>query len=73
MKNNNLYCEAQPDETARCMASMNKMLTDAGYPALYEGNPYDWIFMFAAQDAYPLDAFRFFMRELYLNKAETES
>ena len=52
---------------------MNKMLTDAGYPALYEGNPYDWIFMFAAQDAYPLDAFRFFMRELYLNKAETES
>lgn len=73
VKNNNLYCEAQPDETARCMASMNKMLTDAGYPALYEGNPYDWIFMFAAQDAYPLDAFRFFMRELYLNKAETES
>lgn len=69
VKNNNLYSENEGD-TERCRAFVNKLLLDAGYPTLYEGNPYDWIFMFAMQDKYPLDAFRFFMRELYLNKTE---
>ncbi|MEI3239588.1 MAG: hypothetical protein V8S32_06065 [Lachnospiraceae bacterium] len=62
---------ARPDDVRRCIASMNRFLVDAGYPELYEGNPYDWIFIFAVQDEYPLEAFRFFMREVYLNKEES--
>ena len=63
---------AQPQDAPRCIASVNRLLLDARYPDLYEGNPYDWIFFYASQDAYPLDAFRFFMREVYLNKVDPE-
>ncbi len=59
---------AKPDDAPRCIASINRLLLDASYPELYEGNPYDWIYLFAAQDSEPLDAFRSFMREVYLNK-----
>lgn len=70
VKNNSSEYLSNPKEANRCLAAINKQLVDAGYPALYEGNPYDWIFMFAAQDEYPLSAFRYFMRELYLNQEE---
>ena len=53
--------------------SINRLLLDASYPELYEGNPYDWIFLYASQDAYPQDAFRSFMREAYLNKMAPEN
>ena len=62
---------AKPKDAQRCIASINRLLLDASYPELYEGNPYDWIFLLAAQDEYPLEAFRFFMREVYLNKVES--
>lgn len=62
---------AKPNDPQRCVASINRLLMDASYPELYAGNPYDWIFLFAAQDEYPLEAFRFFMREVYLNKVES--
>lgn len=62
---------AKPKDAQRCVASINRLLLDASYPELYEGNPYDWIFLFAAQDEYPLEAFRFFMREVYLDKVES--
>ena len=62
---------AKPKDAQRCVASINRLLLDAGYPELYAGNPYDWIFLLAAQDEYPLEAFRFFMREVYLNKVES--
>lgn len=61
---------AKPHDAQRCIASINRLLLDSSYPDLYEGNPYDWIFLFAAQDDYPLEAIRFFMREVYLNKEE---
>jgi hypothetical protein len=63
---------AGPHDAQRCLASINRLLLDARYPDLYEGNPYDWIFLYASQDTYPLDAFRFFMREVYLNKLDPE-
>ena len=47
-----------------------RFLSDAGYPALYAGNPFDWIFMYSAHDDCPLEALRFFMRELYLVKKD---
>ena len=62
---------AKPGDALRCITSMNRFLVDASYPELYEGNPYDWIFLYASQDAFPLDAFRFFMREVYLRKLES--
>ena len=50
--------EALPEDRKRCMASMDSHLVEAGYPELYEGNPYDWIYCYAAGDEYPLETFR---------------
>lgn len=71
VKNSDAYYSPKPRESERCKAEINRFLGDTGYPALYEGNPFDWIFMFASQDTFPLEAFRFFMREVYLNKEES--
>ena len=60
-------------EAGSCVSDINKKLSESRYPALYEGNPYDWIFLFAAQDEYTMAAFRFFMREVYLYKEEAEA
>lgn len=68
-KGSNNY-RANPDDAERCYAEINRYLVDAGYPALYAGNPYDWIFLFAIQDAYPMETFRYFMRELYIIKED---
>ncbi len=43
---------------ARCLARMDQFLLDAGYPALYAGNPYDWLFLWAMKDMEPLAVFR---------------
>ncbi len=50
----------------RCIDEINKYLVDSGYPALYIGNPYDWLFMYSSQDEYPLETFRNFINELYI-------
>lgn len=70
LKHNEFYYSPSPEECGRCYASMNQYLVSAGYPELYQGNPYDWIFMYSSQDEYPLDTFRDFMRELYLEQEE---
>ena len=62
--------QAKHEDTERCHAEINRYLADAGYPTLYAGNPYDWIFLFAMQDEYPMETFRYFMRELYVIKEE---
>ena len=36
------------DNKERFLYYMNDELSDVGLPILYEGNPYDWIFLFAA-------------------------
>lgn len=61
---------SKPSDSQRCRDVIDRLLVEVGYPTLYEGNPYDWIFMFASQDDYPLETFRDFMREVYLNKEE---
>ena len=61
---------ANPDDSERCYAEINRYLVDAGYPTIYAGNPYDWIFLFAIQDEYPMETFRYFMRELYIIKED---
>ncbi len=61
------------DDPARCLADINKHLTDAGYPELYEGNPYDWIFMWALNDEEPLNAFRSYIGEVFVDYEENAS
>lgn len=65
LEQENEYYVAKEEDAGRCFAQMEKYLLDAGYPPLYYGNPYDWIFMWAMRDTDPLYAFRYYMRELY--------
>ena len=51
------YSAGESDH-ARCLAFMDQVLTEAGYPELYVGNPYDWIFLYASKDTEPLRLFR---------------
>ena len=62
------HADDQAKARFHCVA--DRFLSDAGYPALYAGNPFDWIFMYSAHDDCPLEALRFFMRELYLVKKD---
>ena len=56
--------DAAPEDANRCLAHMNQFLCDAGYPELYVGNPYDWIFFYAAKRDEPLYVFRYIWNEL---------
>lgn len=56
-----------------CIASINLYLLDSGYPELYRGNPYDWIFIYSSFTPYPLVTFRDFMRELFERYDSPES
>lgn len=57
--------EAAEADRDRCVCEINDCLLDAGYPLLYPGNPYDFLFLGAIHAGYPLVAFRDYMRELY--------
>ncbi|HIU12898.1 MAG TPA: hypothetical protein IAD15_02335 [Candidatus Fimiplasma intestinipullorum] len=67
LKNRDATIITNAEDCQRCYYEMNHYLVEAGYPALYAGNPYDWIFLYAMQDDYPLDTFRYFMKELYVH------
>ena len=70
LKRKDATYRAQPGEADRCFSEINKYLVDAGYPALYLGNPFDWIFMYTMQDEFPLITFREFMHELFIIKED---
>lgn len=71
-KNEALY-QAEPLDAERCLYTINARLMEAGYPELYAGNPYDWMFMWALKDENPLEAFRYYMREVFdIKKKDTE-
>lgn len=55
---------AQGNEGRSCTALLEKYLEDCCYPALYAGNPYDWLFLYACVNDYPLLTFRDLMGEL---------
>lgn len=65
--------DRQDDEAAlkkspdsdRCLYVINSRLLDAGYPILYAGNPYDWIFMWSLNNYNPLEAFRTYIGEVF--------
>lgn len=61
---------AETDDKKRCIADINGYLLEVGYPELYCGNPYDWIFIWAIQSDDPLCEFQFFISELFAVKSE---
>ena len=63
------FVEAE-DNKKRCIADINGYLLEVGYPELYCGNPYDWIFIWAIQSDDPLCEFQFFIGELFAVKSE---
>ena len=63
---------ARYDDALRCQSDINKFLEDAGYPSLYMGNPYDWIFLFSMYDENPLYTLRFFINELSIVKDDRQ-
>lgn len=66
-----MYC-AVGEDGERAVYEINNFLVTAGYPELYSGNPYDWIFLWSCQDAEPLGMFRLFMGELLAEKSECD-
>ena len=74
IKNKNIFYEATISDSEGCLDTINAYLTDAGYPELYVGNPYDWLFRWALNDINPLEAFRFYMSEiLTINEEQADS
>lgn len=70
IKNKDAYYTANSSDVARCLETINNYLLNAGYPELYAGNPYDWIFMWSLGDDYPLAAFRYYMGEVFATSEE---
>lgn len=73
VKHNNALWEATEIDAERCLDKINQYLIEAGYPELYPGNPYDWIFMWAVKDACPLVTFREYMLALYAHKSSEQA
>lgn len=67
---NMMAYSADAGDTQRCILGVDKMLMEAGYPELYYGNPYDWIFLYSSESDEPMTVFREFIRELYLEKED---
>lgn len=62
--------EAGYNDADRCRANIDNFLTEAGYPLLYAGNPYDFIFLYSNNSDAPLLTFRDYMKDLYYLKNE---
>lgn len=67
---NDAFYSAKCSDSERCLDTINARLLDAGYPELYAGNPYDWLFKWALNDQNPLIAFRHYMGEVFAVKEE---
>lgn len=70
---NDAFYSAKFSDSERCLDTINGRLLDAGYPELYAGNPYDWLFKWALNDENPLIAFRHYMSEVFAVKGEREN
>ena len=67
---NDAFYLAKSADSERCLDTINARLLNAGYPELYAGNPYDWLFMWALSSESPLIAFRHYMGEVLTVKQE---
>lgn len=69
---NDAFYSAKYSDSERCLDTINGRLLNAGYPELYAGNPYDWLYKWSLNDEHPLDAFRNYMGEVFAVKEEQE-
>uniref|UniRef100_UPI004055EF87 hypothetical protein n=1 Tax=Agathobacter sp. TaxID=2021311 RepID=UPI004055EF87 len=68
------FYSARRADAEGCLDTINNYLLGAGYPQLYAGNPYDWLFKWSLNDDYPLDAFRWYMKEVFnIEEGQAES
>ena len=63
--------EAGPDDGERCLTELDQYLLDAGFPEMYAGNPFDWIFIWAAGREAPMKAFRSYWQLLSAEYSES--
>lgn len=61
---------ADYNDSDRCVDDINSCLAEVGYPELYCGNPYDWIFINAIQGDNPLEDLHYFIGELFAEHSE---
>ena len=62
--------EAYENDRERCITEIDQYLLDAGFPEMYAGNPFDWIFLWAAGRASPMQAFRSYWQLLSAEYSE---
>lgn len=72
IESKDVFYIAEPSDRERCLYTINRYLSDAGYPELYAGNPYDWLYKWSLNYEHPLDAFRNYMGEVFAVKEEQE-
>lgn len=66
------HYEAGCEDMNRCIWVINDHLTNAGYPVLYLGNPYDFIIFVSVNTESPLMTFRDYMKEMFFNKMDID-
>lgn len=69
VRSGDAHVQADEFDAERCIDKINAYLLETGHQELYYGNPYDWIFLWAAKDPCPLLAFRFYLGELYAHQS----
>lgn len=62
--------EIKGSDANRCRTRIDSLLIEAGYPELYEGNPFDWMIIYALNNDSPLIIYREYMQEIFYDKAE---
>lgn len=62
--------EAGKNDRERCIAELDQYLMDAGFPEMYAGNPYDWIFLWAAGREAPILSFHSYWQLLSAEYSE---
>lgn len=65
--------EAGENDRARCLSELDQYLLDAGFPEMYAGNPFDWIFIWAAGRESPMQAFRSYWQLLSAEYSEEQN
>lgn len=72
VKKGDYYVEITENCAERCIAQIDNYLSEAGYPCLYPGNPFDWLILYASNDDQPLYLFRDFMRQMFYIKQDSD-
>lgn len=65
--------DAGQEDEEKCILNIENVLSDANYPPLYPGNPYDFLILMAIRSEIPLTTFRDYMRDLYFEKQNEDA